>query len=434
MSKSVVSIDFDAPFDVQAAQARAQGVVLPEYYYGALQAEKRKYAQTVSSLAGLDQIQPIVDKLAEFQAEGKTLAEFKKWAKTQDWTLPNGRLETIYRNSVQTAYQAGHWRDFEENKDERPYLMYDAINDSRVRPSHLALDNTIKPVDDPFWDTHSPPLGHRCRCSLRSLSPREAMKHGGVTQNVPSEGGPDEGWGSKPTQWGQTLERLKEEKLAKAPEVIARAVDNAGMPEPTLRDLNFWGQRPGLSDLPPVPVVELTGEEFGAGLRHAEIMDAANKHMRLLQKGAGLPNSDTEWTLRINKLSRKKIGDNIEQSDAELKAVAGLEQLARVAIVAERHADDRHANPDVLAVLRLFAPMLLDGIPYRVRLTVKDYGDPRMLHALSAIEIENAPLGTLPAYSGANALQQGQPTTGRTVSIRDLLKTAILENGKPYDI
>jgi len=226
---SVISIDFDAPFDVQAAQARAQGVVLPEYYYGVLQAEKRKYAQTVSSLAGLDQIQPVVDKLAEWQAEGKTLAEFKKWAKTQEWTLPKGRLETIYRNSVQTAYQAGHWRDFEENKDERPYLMYDAINDSRTRPSHLALDNTIKPVDDPFWDTCSPPLGHRCRCSLRSLSPREAMHLGGVTQNVPAEGGPDEGWGSKPTEWGDTLERLKAEKLAKAAPAVADAVENMGM-------------------------------------------------------------------------------------------------------------------------------------------------------------------------------------------------------------
>ena len=206
------------------------------------------------------------------------------------------------------------------------------------------------------------------------------------------------------------------------------------MPEPTLHDLNFWGQRPGLSNLPPVPVVELTGEEFGTGLSHAQIMDAANKHMRLLQKNEGLPNTDTGWLLRINKLSRKKIGDNIDQSDAELKAVSAIEQLANMAMVAERHADDRHANPDVLAVLRLYAPLSIDRVLYRVRLTVKDYGDPRMLHALSALEIENAPLGTLPAYSGANALQQGQPTTGRTISISELLKTAILENGKPYDL
>jgi hypothetical protein len=88
----------------------------------------------------------------------------------------------------------------------------------------------------------------------------------------------------------------------------------------------------------------------------------------------------------------------------------------------------------VLSVLRLYAPLSINGVAYRVRLTVKDYGDPRMLHALSAIEIENAPLGTLPAYSSAEALQQGQPTTGRSISISDLLKTATLENGEPYSL
>lgn len=276
---SVISIDFDAPFDVQAAQARAQGVVLPEYYYGLLPAEKRKYAQTVSSLAGLDQIQTVVDKLAEWQAEGKTLAEFKKWAKTQDWTLPNGRLETIYRNSVQTAYQAGHWRDFEENKDERPYLMYDAINDSRVRPSHMALDNTIKPVDDPFWNTHSPPLGHRCRCSIRSLSQREAMKHGGVTQNVPIEGGPDEGWGSKPTEWGKVLERLKSEKLARlGDDVVQEAYDRAMRSEEiAIRTGDL--KEPALSDVQRQArdyVVSngiRTGHEYGAAIADDEIFE-----------------------------------------------------------------------------------------------------------------------------------------------------------------
>ncbi len=206
-----VSIDFDAPWDVQITQARAQNVKLSDIYYR-LAAEKRAYAQTVSGLAQLDQVQRVADALAKAQAEGSTLADFKKWAKTQDWTLPKGRLETIYRNSVQTAYQAGHWRDFEENAVNRPYLMYDAINDSRVRPAHLAMDGIIKPVGDPFWLTHAAPNGHRCRCTLRSLSQREAMAKGGVTQNVPIEGKADEGWGHKPTEWDKTLKRIIEER------------------------------------------------------------------------------------------------------------------------------------------------------------------------------------------------------------------------------
>lgn len=198
------------------------------------------------------------------------------------------------------------------------------------------------------------------------------------------------------------------------------------------KNMDFWGLRPGLEGLPPVPVVSLTGREFGEGRTHSELMHSATELLRGLQGEAKLANDDTGFDLRINKLGRKKMGDNAEQSDAELKAVAKLKELAKNAIVAERHADDRHANPDVKAVLRLYAPLSIDGVLYRVRLTVKDYGNPKTLHALSALEIENAPLGTLPAYSGAGALQQGQPTTGRTMSISDLLRNAMLESGKRY--
>lgn len=194
------------------------------------------------------------------------------------------------------------------------------------------------------------------------------------------------------------------------------------MIEAILRDLNFWGQRPGLLDLPPVPVVELTGEEFGAGLGHMELMQSANDLLRALQRDSKLVNADTGWKLRINKIGRKKMGDNADQSDAELKAVAGIEQLARVAIVSERLPDDRHRNPYVVAVIRMHAPLLMDGVLYRVRLTVKDYGDPKLLHALSSIEIENA----LGRYSPASdySVQPEPKSTERTVSIRDLFQTA----------
>jgi len=244
-------------------------------------------------------------------------------------------------------------------------------------------------------------MKHQCpaaRCTLRSLSRAKAMAKGGVTQNAPAEG------------------------EANAPDIAALKID-------------FFGQRPGLIDLPHISVVELTGDEFGVGLRYLELAKQADKHLRNLQGKAGLINLDTGWMLRINGKGRKKMGDNADQSVFEIKAVAGIDRLARIAIVAERHLDERHKNPDVIAVLRLYAPLLLDGVMYRVRLTVKDYDAPRMLHALSAIEIENAPLGILPSYSSSDLLelQKAQPTTGRIISISDLLKTAILGDGKLYD-
>ncbi len=107
---------------------------------------------------------------------------------------------------------AGHWRSFEESKDVLPFLMYDAVNDSRTRPHHLALDGVIKPVGDVFWKTHACPNGHRCRCSIRAIDRDEARERGGVTQNVPAEGAADKGWGHDPRGWGKTLGRLIQER------------------------------------------------------------------------------------------------------------------------------------------------------------------------------------------------------------------------------
>jgi ribosomal protein L25 (general stress protein Ctc) len=143
---------------------------------------------------------------------------------------------------VQTAYQAGHWRDFEENAKHRPYLMYDAINDSRVRPAHLALDGVIRPVGDAYWRTHSPQLGHRCRCTLRSLSRPEAMRRGGATQNPPAEGGADAGWGSDPRQWSETLKRLIRDRQS-ACKVDAANFGRKQRPVSQNVDCTEWGAK-----------------------------------------------------------------------------------------------------------------------------------------------------------------------------------------------
>lgn len=228
---AVVKIPFDRQPDEQAAIARAANVKLPEDFY-ALPAAKRATAFTVSGLARLDQVQAVADALATMQATGGTFHDFKKWAAGQDWSLPKHRMETIYRNAVQTSYMAGHWRAFSEQAETFPYLMYDAINDSRTRPSHLALDGVIRPVGDPFWKTRTPPLGHRCRCTLRALLPSEARERGGVTQNPPIEGQPDKGWGSDPREWDDVLKRLGEEKVVKAPEAVRRVWEEIAKPGP----------------------------------------------------------------------------------------------------------------------------------------------------------------------------------------------------------
>ena len=161
----------------------------------------------------------------------------------------------------------------------------------------------------------------------------------------------------------------------------------------------------------------------------------AHALLRELQRGPGLVNADTGWVLRINRKGRAKMGDNPGQSAAESKAVAGIESLVNKAVLAETHADTRHENPQVAEVHRWYAPLALGGVLYRVKLTGKTFvpghGKGRVLHALEAVEIENAPLGTLPAHETPKAPKpQAQPAAGRTLSIAELLAGAKAADGE----
>jgi Large polyvalent protein-associated domain 3 len=169
-------------------------------------------------------------------------------------------------------------------------------------------------------------------------------------------------------------------------------------------------------------------------LTKVQLAKAADVLLLAIQHGAGLFNEDTQWTLKVNRKDRGKMGDNAGQTAEESKAVAGIDSLVRNAVVAERHADTQHKNPDVQAILRMYAPVSIGGTLYRAKLTVQDYkgGDKRHLHALSAVEIENAPLGTLLPYSGAEALQAAQPTTVRRLSIAKLMREASMETGVKF--
>ena len=121
------------------------------------------------------------------QAEGETFAEFLKdlrprlqrlgWWGEQEILDPDTgevvqvevgprRLRTIFDTNLTIAAQRGHWERIERLKDSAPYLRYTAVLDARTRPEHRAWDGIILPVDHPFWRTHYPPNGWRCRCGV----------------------------------------------------------------------------------------------------------------------------------------------------------------------------------------------------------------------------------------------------------------------------
>ncbi len=109
--------------------------------------------------------------LALMDAEGRlrSFKDFKDEAKKIAGVYLNKNLRTEYESAVASSQMAGKWVDFEKNKATAPWLRYDTVGDSRVRPEHKKLDGVIKKVDDNFWDMYYPPNGWNCRCDVTQL-------------------------------------------------------------------------------------------------------------------------------------------------------------------------------------------------------------------------------------------------------------------------
>ena len=77
-------------------------------------------------------------------------------------------LQAEYQTAKASAQMARKWNEAQAVKHLYPNLKYMTAHDERVREDHAKLDGIVRPIDDPFWDTHYPPNGWRCRCSVRS--------------------------------------------------------------------------------------------------------------------------------------------------------------------------------------------------------------------------------------------------------------------------
>ncbi len=171
-----ISINFNLPFNEAIAQMAARGVVLPDIYYGQLQGIHKQLSFSIANVAKLDQLQGALDSLTEHLKNGGTFASWQKHVDVQSLGLPKHRLDNIFRTNIQQAYNHGHWQQALANKSTHGYLMYDAINDSRTRPSHKANDGIIRKIEDPIWKRiwFSRNV-YRCRCRLISLTEKQAF-------------------------------------------------------------------------------------------------------------------------------------------------------------------------------------------------------------------------------------------------------------------
>jgi SPP1 gp7 family putative phage head morphogenesis protein len=204
----VTSGEFPADSNALAKHLRDVLAMNSDEYYE-LEAKARGRAFTVSGVAELDLVTDVWRAIESAVENGETLEDFKARIGSdleEAWggEIP-GRLETIFRTNVQSAYAAGryHQNNRPEVRATHPYSRFTAVLDSRTSDICEALDGTVLHSDDPFWATHQPPLHFNCRSDVSAITVEEAHELG--VDEVPPEMQPDDGFGVPITDWKPDL-------------------------------------------------------------------------------------------------------------------------------------------------------------------------------------------------------------------------------------
>jgi len=168
----------------EAAEFWKTKKILPPKDFYNLAEVSRGRAFTVSDLATRDCIDTVYSSIQKAISEGTSYGEWKRslktvwdkagWVSEEGKLLNHRRVNTIFRTNIQTAYQAGRFDQMKRTAANRPYWQYEAVGDKRTRPTHWALHGKIFPSDHEFWDTFYPPNGFNCRCTVITLSERQA--------------------------------------------------------------------------------------------------------------------------------------------------------------------------------------------------------------------------------------------------------------------
>lgn len=163
--------------------------------------EAHARAFTVTSVAKLDVLKDIRGALDTALKEGKTEKWFtrqlepvlreKGWWGTRIDVDEHGnakkvrmgspsRLALIFRQNMQTAYNAGRYRQQLANAVNAPIWVLLAVLDEKTREAHAAYHETAYEATDPIWLVLYPPNGWGCRCRVVAMG-RKAAERAGYT-------------------------------------------------------------------------------------------------------------------------------------------------------------------------------------------------------------------------------------------------------------
>ena len=92
--------------------------------------------------------------------------ELREAFEEEGWTpLRPAHAETVFRTNMMSVYGAAKW-DYCQAADNVAGYQYAAIMDSRVRPTHAAMNGRFYEKNNPIWRSWWPPIDYNCRCTV----------------------------------------------------------------------------------------------------------------------------------------------------------------------------------------------------------------------------------------------------------------------------
>ena len=147
----------------------------------------------IAGATNIDLVSDVQKSLVSALEKSTTIAQFRKdfdaSVQQYGWTYKGKRgwrTRVIFDNNMRSAHMAGRWEQLLANSDRRPYLQYRTAGDSRVRPQHRAWNGLIFRIGDAFLQTHYPPNGFGCRCTVRAYSEAD-LEQLGLKPSAPYE-------------------------------------------------------------------------------------------------------------------------------------------------------------------------------------------------------------------------------------------------------
>jgi len=189
----------------EALAAIRKRVPMSDAAFASLLTASHETAFTIAHVAQVEVAAMVWQSLDRAMQHGVPFAQWKKDAAPMleaAWNgsvkNPGARLETIYRNAVHTSYNHGRWEQMDDPDvvKLRPFREFDAIRDKRTSDICVKCDGTVLPADDPWWNDHVPPLHHRCRSKVRSLTKRQGQRKAAAGRRPTAA--PDKGFGKIP--------------------------------------------------------------------------------------------------------------------------------------------------------------------------------------------------------------------------------------------